>query len=190
MNLHSPAEQVDSAQRALALLKEGNARFVEGALSEKNTYGDDREVLKDGQKPFAVILTCSDSRVAPEIYFDQKLGDLFVVRNAGNVADETVLGSIEYAVDHLGSTLVVVVGHSCCGAVTAALSGGHVTENIQSIVDRIKPACVPGCDLDGAVRGHVKQTVDAVQRNEIIKEAGAAVLGAHYDIHTGVVSWL
>ena len=104
---------------ALQSLKAGNKRFVTGGLSPKNTYAEDRKALCEGQHPFAVVLCCSDSRVAPEIIFDQKLGDLFVIRNAGNVIDKHVLGSIEYAVEHLGTSLVVVMGHSCCGAVTA-----------------------------------------------------------------------
>ena len=108
-----------NAHNAIELLKAGNARFISGALSPKEDYAEDRKRLAEGQHPFAVVLCCSDSRVAPEIIFDQKLGDLFVIRNAGNVVDDDVLGSIEYAVEHLGTPLVVVLGHSCCGAVTA-----------------------------------------------------------------------
>lgn len=114
------------SQKALELLKEGNARFVSGALTPKDHYKEERQKLSEGQHPFAVVLCCSDSRVVPEILFDQQLGDLFVIRNAGNVVDLHVLGSIEYAVEHLGAPLVVVLGHSNCGAVTATCQGGEV----------------------------------------------------------------
>ena len=111
------------SDKALDLLKSGNARFVSGALTPKDDYATLREKLSAGQHPFAVVLCCSDSRIAPEIIFDQKLGDLFVIRNAGNVVDEEVLGSIEYAVEHLETSLVVVMGHAACGAVTATYNG-------------------------------------------------------------------
>ena len=97
------------SQNAIELLNAGNARFVSGALNPKEDYAEDRERLAKGQHPFAVVLCCSDSRVVPKILFDQKMGDLFVIRNAGNVVDEDVLGSIEYAVEHLGTPLVVVL---------------------------------------------------------------------------------
>lgn len=191
MKLHQPNELVKTANEALELLKEGNKRFVEANLSEKVDYTEDRKVLtNEGQKPFAVILCCSDSRVAPEIYFDQKLGDLFVVRNAGNVVDETVLGSIEYAVEHLYSPLVVVVGHSHCGAVTAACGGGHLPPNIKTITDRIQKSINEGDDVDTVINRNVETMVKAVQEDDIVKEFKATVVGAHYDIETGKVVWL
>ena len=98
MKIHQPGELIEDANAALQMLKEGNERYLKGQLIPKTSYSADREVLNNGQKPFAVVLTCSDSRAAPEIFFDQKLGDIFVIRNAGNVADKTALGSIEYAV--------------------------------------------------------------------------------------------
>ena len=127
-----------NTKQAIDLLKAGNARFVSGALTPKDNYATLREQLSTGQHPFAVVLCCSDSRVAPEIIFDQKLGDLFVIRNAGNIVDEEVLGSIEYAVEHLETPLVVVMGHSACGAVTATCQGGDLPGHIIDLAKRIK----------------------------------------------------
>ena len=143
-----------NSQHALDLLKEGNARFVSGDLIPKDDYSELREQLSKGQHPFAVVLCCSDSRVAPEIICDQKLGDLFVIRNAGNVIDKHVLGSIEYAVEHLGTSLVVVMGHSCCGAVTAAHLGETLPDNIMAIARRIKPSINTSDDIDDNARRH------------------------------------
>ncbi|HEY4484757.1 MAG TPA: carbonic anhydrase, partial [Nitrospiria bacterium] len=107
--------------KALTMLMEGNARYVEGKMLHPNQAADRMGELAKGQHPFAVILGCADSRVPPEIVFDQGLGDLFVLRVAGNIADDAVIGSIEYAVEHLGTTLVFVLGHERCGAVSAAV---------------------------------------------------------------------
>ena len=190
MKIHQPAELIQDANVALQMLKEGNERFLKGSLSDKGSYAADREVLSGGQKPFAVVLTCADSRVAPEIFFDQKLGDIFIIRNAGNVADNTALGSLEYAVEHLKSCLVVVCGHSKCGAVNAACSGGELPPNIKSITDRIQPAVAKGGDLDTVIRNNVGVMVEQVKADEFVKKNGATVVGAYYDIHSGVVSWL
>lgn len=190
MILHNPAEAITEAEVAIELLKEGNRRYVSGNLSNKTSFSKDREVLNKGQKPFAVIICCSDSRVAPEIFFDQKLGDLFVIRNAGNVIDTTALGSIEYAVEHLHSPLVVVCGHSKCGAVTAAYQGGHLPANIKSITDRIQPAIHKGGDLDKVIHHNVGIMVEIVKADEIIQHLGTKVIGAYYDINTGEVTWL
>lgn len=190
MKLHQPGEYIKDAQLAIEMLKEGNERYLAGDMCAKDSYVDDREVLDTGQKPFAVVLCCSDSRVAPEIFFDQKLGDLFVIRNAGNVADQTALGSIEYAVEHLGSPLVVICGHSKCGAVTAAYEGGELPPNIRSITDRILPACKMGGDVDEVIHNHVNVMVEQVKNDEILKHMKAVVVGAYYDVHTGEVVWL
>ena len=187
---HKPDELIQDANAALQMLKEGNARYLAGNLCEKGSYAADREVLATGQKPFAVVVTCSDSRVAPEIYFDQKLGDIFIIRNAGNIADTTALGSMEYAVEHLKSKLVVVVGHTKCGAVNAACGGGALPPNIQHIIDHIKPAVAKGGDPEAVVRHNVNVMVEKIKGDEIVKHCGATVAGAVYDIHTGVVTWL
>ena len=111
---------VSSAEEAITLLKEGNKRFVNNKLANYDLSQTRRNELTEGQKPSAVVVACSDSRVAPEHLFDQGLGDIFVIRVAGNILDEAEIGSIEYAVDHLGSPLVVILGHESCGAVTKA----------------------------------------------------------------------
>lgn len=191
MKMHQPNELIQDAAQALAMLKEGNERYVKGELANKDGYTADREVLKDGQKPFAVIVTCADSRVAPEIFFDQKLGDIFVIRNAGNVCDPTALGSLEYAVEHLGTRLIVVCGHSKCGAVTAAVAGGELPPNLQQIIDHIKPAAARSDgDVDKAIHANVDEMVAVVKADDIVGQFGATVAGAHYDVHTGEVSWL
>ena len=191
MKIHKPEELIEDAKIALQMLKAGNERYVKGELIDKSSYKADREILSGGQKPFAVVITCSDSRVAPEIFFDQKHGDIFVIRNAGNVADATALGSMEYAVEHLKSKLVVVCGHSKCGAVIAACSGGdELPPNIKHIVEHIKPAVERGGDADTVIRHNVEVMVERVKADDIVKKSGATVVGAYYDIHTGEVEWL
>jgi len=190
MKIHQPTELIEDPNVALQMLKEGNERYLKNKLTEKTDYKEERDVLDKEQDPFAVILTCSDSRVAPEIFFDQKLGDIFVIRNAGNVADTEGLGSIEYAIEHLKTKLVVVCGHSHCGAVTAAYSGGNFSPNIKRIVDLIKPAVDKGGDLDKVIHSNVEIMVAKIKSDEIIKRLGVKVVGAHYDIHSGEVTWL
>jgi len=190
MNLHDPAVKVTDAEQALQFLKEGNARFVSGELSAKDNYADIRNTLSGGQKPFAIVLCCADSRVAPEIYFDQKLGDIFVIRNAGNVVDDVVLGSIEYGAEHLGSPLVVVVGHTNCGAVTAAVEGGEVPPNIGAIVKKIQPSVGGNSVVNAVAKINAKAMADEISADEIIKHLGTKVVPALYDITTGEVIWL
>ena len=180
---------IDS-QKALELLKEGNARFISGALTPKDNYAELREQLRAGQQPFAVVLCCSDSRVAPEILFDQKLGDLFVIRNAGNVVDDDVLGSIEYAVEHLETPLVVVLGHSCCGAVTATCQGGDLPGHILDLAKRIKPSVSPNCCIDDNACRHAKRMAQLIEEDEIIHHVEANVIAAFYDLQSGKVEWL
>ena len=170
---------VDS-QQALDLLKAGNARFVSGTLTLKDDYAALREKLSTGQHPFAVVLCCSDSRVAPEIIFDQKLGDLFVIRNAGNVIDKHVLGSIEYAVEHLGTSLVVVMGHL----------GETLPDNIMAIARRIKPSINTSDDIDDNARRHAARMARWIQRDPIVKHLNAQVISAFYDLQSGKVEWL
>ena len=179
-----------NTKQALDLLKAGNARFVSGALAQKNDYATLREQLSTGQHPFAVVLCCSDSRVAPEIIFDQKLGDLFVIRNAGNVIDKHVLGSIEYAVEHLGTSLVVAMGHSCCGAVTATHLGETLPDNIMAIARRIKPSINTSDDIDDNARHHARRMAQLIEEDEIVHHVGAEVVAAFYDLQSGKVEWL
>lgn len=185
---------------ALQRLADGNKRFITGT-AEKPRQGAERrlEVAKK-QSPFAVVVTCSDSRVCPEIVFDQGLGDLFVVRVAGNSIDDVALGSIEYAVEHLNSHLVIVVGHERCGAVDAAVKGGELPGHIGSLVTPIKPAVDAtrgnaGDILDAAVRYNAKYVADSLKvRDSLIKDLIAKgevkVVGARYDLDSGVVEIL
>lgn len=181
---------MEKVENALQALKAGNERFVTGNLSNKDTYAEDRKALCAGQHPFAVVLCCSDSRVAPEIIFDQKLGDLFVIRNAGNIVDEEVLGSIEYAVEHLETPLVVVMGHSACGAVTATCQGGDLPGHILDLAKRIKPSLDQGCCIDDNARRHAKRMAKLIEEDEIVHHVGAKVIAAFYDIQSGKVEWL
>lgn len=129
-----------TADAALKQLVEGNARFVEGKLEPKSLGDERRKELAKGQHPSAIILSCSDSRVPPEHIFNQGLGDLFVIRVAGNVADAIELGSIEYAAEHLGVPMILVLGHRSCGAVTASVASSSAEGNIDAIVKKINPA--------------------------------------------------
>jgi len=190
MKIHRPEISVEDVETALQLLKEGNERYVKGELTCKASYKADREILRNGQKPFAVVIACSDSRVVPEIFFDQKPGSIFIIRNAGNIADATVLGSIEYAVEHLGSKLVVVCGHSKCGAVEAACSGRELTPNLKFIVERIKPAIDCDGNVDKSIINNVKLMVEQIKADEIVQKPGVTVIGAYYDVHIGTVKWL
>ena len=190
MKIHQPGELIEDANAALQMLKDGNERFLKGALIDKSTYAADREILKDGQKPFAMILACSDSRVSPEIFFDQKLGDLFVIRIAGNVVDPAILGSIEFAAQSFKTRLVVVCGHSKCGAIKAACSGGDFPPNIQHLAEFIKPAVAKGGDTETVMQHNVGVMVERIKADEVVANLGVTVAGAWYDIHTGVVTWL
>jgi len=185
---------------ALARLVEGNRRFASGQAIHPDQSVERRAALAGGQSPFAVVLTCSDSRVAPELYFDQGLGDLFVLRNAGNILDDHTLGSIEYAVEHLHVRLIVVVGHEKCGAVSAALGGKPEPGHIQSILDSIAPALggvndQPGDKLDTAVRANARRTSELLGRTgpileEAVKAGRLRVVAAKYDLAGGTVEIL
>ncbi len=186
------------ADEALQRLKEGNERFAADKATHERQQGHRRAEVSKGQKPFAIIVCCSDSRVPPEIVFDQGLGDVFVLRTAGNVVDDVGAGSIEYAVEHFGTQLVVVLGHSQCGAVSAALSGGEAPGNVRAVVDAIKPAVEkvkgdPGDRLENAVKSNVRETVKWLQRSdpeltERVKAGKLKIVGACYDLESGRVS--
>src|SRR5471032_2885141 len=134
---------------ALSRLKAGNERFAKSKVSAGKPVAARRAATAQEQHPFAIIVGCADSRTAPEIIFDQNIGDLFVVRTAGNLVDDYALGSIEYAVEHLGTRLIVVLGHERCGAVTAALGGGSAPGHINSLVRDIQPAVAASKGKDG-----------------------------------------
>jgi carbonic anhydrase len=182
-------------------LKSGNARFVSGKLSNKN-FARERKDLVTGQQPYAIILCCSDSRVSPELLFDESLGQLFIVRDAGNVADSVTLGSVEYAAEHLHSKLLVVLGHTSCGAVKATLTGGEVPPNIGAIARRIAPAAnrakAKHLDEKGTARDasieNVRQQIDACSEQssvlrELIEKHELKVVGALYNLETGKVEF-
>ncbi len=186
-----------SADEAVQRLKDGNQRFVEGKATHDRQNADRRSEVAKGQKPFAIIVCCSDSRVSPEIVFDQGLGDLFVVRAAGEVVDDAGLGSIEYAVEHFGTQLVVVEGHSQCGAVSAALSGGEVHGHVRVVVDAIKPViekvkAQPGDTLENAVLANVRQIAKRLEDAppvlaDRVKAGKLKIVGACYDLESGRV---
>jgi len=199
-----------SAHEALARLQEGNRRFVAGVRSlETLMSGVRRDELVTRQEPFAVILGCSDSRVPVEIIFDQGLGDLFVIRVAGNVAASSQVGSVEFAAEAFGTHLVVVLGHTHCGAITATLdelqrSSESQSRGLRSIVDRVRPS-VEGLlatelrhDRDALVRQAVRANVRVAAnflRNgspmieQLIREERLLVVGAEYSLETGVVEF-
>ena len=181
---------MEKVENALQALKAGNERFLTGNLSNKDTYVEDRKALCAGQHPFSVVLCCSDSRVAPEIIFDQKLGDLFVIRNAGNIVDEEVLGSIEYAVEHLETPLVVVMGHASCGAVTATCQGDDLPGHILDLVKRIRPSINTSCCIDDNAKRHAKRMAKLIEEDEIVHHVGAEVIAAFYNLQSGKVEWL
>jgi len=188
--VHDPSVKVTDSNQALNYLKEGNKRFIEGNFAPRN-YKADLEATKTSQKPFAAILTCADSRLSPEIFFDQKIGNIFVVRNAGNYADSDALGSLEFATKHLGAPLVAVVGHSMCGAVfTAHDDATGLSSNLQSAIDTVKGNIKGSATREEAITTNVKKQVEVLKNNPVIKETGAMVVGAEYDIATGVVTFL
>jgi len=191
MKIHQPGESIQDSDLALQMLKEGNERYLKGQLVDRSSYEEDREIHAEGQSPFAVIVTCSDSRVVPEIFFDLHKGSIFVIRNAGNIVDTTAFGSLEYAVEVLGAKLVVVIGHSVCGAVKAACAGDPLPPNIQHIIDHIKPAVeASGGDVGICIDTNVAIMVDKVKNNEFVLKNDVMVVGARFDIHNGEVVWL
>lgn len=187
---------VVSADAALAKLKEGNARFVNSKVSESKPTAARRAETAQSQHPFAIVLGCADSRTSPEIIFDQNIGDVFVVRNAGNLVDDHALGSIEYAVEHLGARLIVVLGHEKCGAVTAAVASSTAPGHVESIVRDIQPAveAVKGSAGDAthlAVAENARLMAARIrsqaQLGELAKEV--RITSAVYDIASGKVEW-
>ena len=189
-----------SAEQVWGLLLDGNHRFVAGKTARHNLKAQRKQVAKS-QHPHVVVLSCSDSRVPPELIFDSGLGELFVVRSAGEDDDPISIGSIEYAVEHLGSTVIIVMGHQSCGAVAAACSGEKVeSPNLDAVIAPISPSCrKPTNDepksLDLAVRDHVHRVAeDLVGKSELLRTAVAkgelTIIGAYYSLDTGEVSEL
>jgi carbonic anhydrase len=189
-----------SADEALKLLATGNRAFVAAGGACPRQSAARRTDVAGAQHPIAVIIGCADSRVPPEAIFGQGIGDLFIVRVAGNVIDDTVLGSVEYAVEHLGVSLVVVLGHERCGAVEAALGAAAPHAHVGTIVSRIRSAVAgarsqPGDALDNAVRANVAASVNQVRSSKpllapAVQKGDVKVVGGRYDLDTGAVEIL
>ena len=199
-----------SALEALQRLQEGNRRFVSGVRSSETLTSQTRRTeLAAGQEPFAIILGCSDSRVPAEIVFDQGLGDLFVIRVAGNIVASSQIGSVEFAAERFGTPLVVVLGHSRCGAVLATLEElmrprESQSRNLRSIVDRVRPSVEallatelrhdPEALVRQAVRANVRVSANHLRHGsevleQLIQKDGLLVVGAEYSLETGAVDF-
>jgi len=178
----------------------GNQRFVRRKEQHPDESLARRKELETGQHPFAVILSCADPRVPPELLFDQGLGDLFVIRVAGNLVDDAVLGSIEYAVEHLDTKLIMVLGHEKCGAVSAAVEGGDVPGHLRALVQAIQPSVEatrnePGDRVHDCVIANARRVAGQIRASEpALKEAveknGLKVVAADYALDTGKVTVL
>jgi carbonic anhydrase len=198
-----------SAHEALDRLREGNRMFASGELSRQTRPSHSRVAASAGQAPFAIILGCSDSRVPAEIVFGQGLGDLFVIRVAGNVVAPSLVGSVEFAAASFGTRLVVVLGHTECGAVRATLDelqqpAEQQSPNLRSIVDRVRPSVEGLLETDlrhdhealvrQAVRANIGVSVDHLRQgsdilDELIRADGLRVVGAEYSLETGLVEF-
>jgi len=205
-----PDRPVVTAHDALERLRAGNRRFVRGGRRAEAYMTDQlRAELTQRQDPFAIILGCSDSRVPAEIVFDQGVGDLFVIRVAGNIVAPSQVGSVEFAAERFHTLLVVVLGHSQCGAVTATLEElqrptDMQSRNLRAIVDRVRPSIEgllatelrhnPAALIEQGVRANIRASVDHLRHGsevleQLIEERGLAVVGAEYSLETGVVEF-
>jgi len=195
----SKAAAAEKIEIALKSLVEGNVNYVASKSSHPNQDSKRRAETAGGQHPFAVVIGCADSRVPPEIIFDRGIGDLFVIRVAGNVLDDVAVGSVEYALEHLGAPLVVVLGHKKCGAVDATVKGGEAPGHIKAIVEKIKPSVekakkMKGDLLSNSIDLNVAKIVEELKESkpivaEFVESGKAVVIGACYDIETGRVEF-
>ena len=196
-----------SAREALERLREGNRRFASNAKADETLIGQRPAEVADGQEPFAIILGCSDSRVPAEIIFDQGLGDLFVIRVAGNIVAPSQIGSVEFAATKFGTRLVVVLGHSRCGAIEETLSqlqepSENRSRNLRSIVDFVRPSVEsllaqglgdnPDELIGQAVRSNVRASARQLRHGseileELEREQGLVIVGAEYSLESGLV---
>jgi carbonic anhydrase len=195
-----------SPEAALKMLQDGNKRFVSAAVKRPNQNAKQRvQTAVKGQKPFAAVLSCADSRVPVEVVFDRGIGDIFVIRDAGNIATQTDIGNIEFALATFGTPLVVVMGHTDCGAVVAAVQGGEAPPNIKAIVNFIAPAVATAKSanpdksgdalVSAATTANVWQAMADMYKNsplirEKVKDGKIKIVGAVYDIHSGKVNWM
>lgn len=193
-------KQRPTAEEVLETLMEGNKRFISGQLLHPNHCEESRKSVVAGQEPIATVLTCSDSRVPPVDIFDQGIGDIFVVRVAGNIIGDHTLGSIEYGVKHLHTPLVVVLGHSSCGAVTAVANGTSLAGHMATLAPPIQTAIksvedTEGNHVDNASKVLAKQIATKIAESEpvladYVKGGSIKVVAAYYDLHSGVVAIL
>ena len=193
-------EQPPTAEMSLQELKDGNKHHANHRYTHPHETQKRQHELAAGQNPHAVILGCADSRVPPEIIFDQGLGDLFTVRVAGNVAGVNELASIEYAVEHLHTPLLVVMGHQKCGAVSAAVEGGEAGGHLPDLLKAIQPAVdkakgMPGDAIENAVRNNVEMVGEQLRASQpvlatFVKQGKLRIIGAVYSLDTGKVTWL
>ena len=199
ISIGQKADEKVTADSALAELKAGNQHHVSHRYLHPHETAERQRQLTSGQHPHAEILSCSDSRVPPEIIFDQGLGDLFVVRVAGNVATDVELGSLEYGAEHLHVALLVVLGHQHCGAVTAAVEGGNTEGHIGTLVKLLSPAveksrALPGDLVENSVKTNVEMVVKQLRADpilrELVHEGKLRIVGSVYSLETGAVTWL
>ena len=187
---------IETPDQALAELKAGNMRFLEKNFKNDNFMTQIKNT-RDGQEPHTVILSCLDSRIPPEIVFDQGIGNIFVARVAGNVADLNIIGSMEFATKVIGSKLIVVMGHNHCGAVQGAMAKVELG-NLTQLLEQIRPAVDAASDPkneDAVGKQNVKEVMDNIVKNsqiirDLIKENKVKIVGAYYDLETGTVTFL
>ena len=187
-----------STDEVISRLKTGNDNFVTDKLDGKLQDSSRRNDLTGGQQPYAIVLSCADSRVVPELAFDTGLGELFVVRVAGNIANSSSLASMEYAVAHCGSKVIVVLGHQSCGAVTAAVGGGDNGYNLNHLLSHITPAITAAGDaasITDVIKKNAELTAnELVSRSAIIRDGvenkGVKILPAYYNLDSGKVDFL
>lgn len=188
-------------QQAWSLLKAGNQRFIDGTVDHPHQDAGWRATLENSQSPHAVIFGCSDSRLAAEIIFDVGLGDVFVIRTAGQVIDDAVLGSLQFAIEEIDVPLIIILGHDNCGAVTATVEAVNTAvmpkSFMRSLVERIMPSVMAArskgvTDVNGTVKEHTNQTVHRVVDTsyavaKAVKEGRTAVMGVTYSLSDGSV---
>jgi carbonic anhydrase len=188
---------MQSADEIIQRLKDGNERFVADKLDGKLQDSSRRNSLTGGQEPYAIIVSCADSRVVPELAFDTGLGELFVLRVAGNVANTSTIASIEYAVAHLKTPVIVVMGHESCGAVTAAVGGGDNGYNLNHLLAHVAPAIAASGDVpvnDVVKKNAELNAKELAERSSIIggavKDGNCEIVSAYYELGSGKVSFL
>jgi carbonic anhydrase len=196
----SSEQAVPTADMVISELKAGNTHHADKRYEHPHQTAARARELASGQHPHAAILACADSRVPPEIVFDQGLGDLFDVRVAGNIAGDAEIASLEYAVEHLDVPLIVVLGHQKCGAVTAATESGEAPGHLPTLVTGIRPAVdrarkLPGDLIENAVRTNVEMVVSQLRASQpmlgaMVAKKKIAIVGAVYSLDTGKIDWL